>query len=97
MTCFYIAFNNKFYPCLSFKDIPFKNSIFQEYLGFTLDVKLKFVEHIKNSDMVRHEVRVASYELRVKSCEFKATSYEFESMSYELESTSSKIIKSLNH
>ena len=35
-------------PCLSFNDIPLKNSISQKHLGLTLDVKLNFVEHIKN-------------------------------------------------
>ena len=36
------------HPCLSFNDIPLKNSISQKHLGLTLDVKLNFVEHIKN-------------------------------------------------
>ena len=36
-----------FHPNLSF-NIPLKNSIFQKHLGFTLDVKLNFDEHIKN-------------------------------------------------
>ena len=35
-------------PCLSFNDIPLKNSISQKHLGLTLDVNLNFVEHIKN-------------------------------------------------
>ena len=48
-------------------------------------------------DMVKQELRIASYELRVESlkarveiqkCEFKSTSYEFKSTSYEFESTS---------
>ena len=34
--------------CLSFNDIPLKNSISQNHLVLTLDVKLNFVEHIKN-------------------------------------------------
>ena len=34
--------------CLSFNDIPLKNSISQIHLGLTLDVKLNFVEHIEN-------------------------------------------------
>ena len=37
-----------FHPCLSINDIPLKNSISQKHLGLTLDVKLYFVEHIKN-------------------------------------------------
>ena len=36
------------HPCLSFNDIPLKNSISQKHLGLTLDVKLNFVELIKN-------------------------------------------------
>ena len=36
------------HPCLSFNDILLKNSISQKHLGLTLDVKLNFVEHIKN-------------------------------------------------
>ena len=36
------------HPCLSFNDIPLKSSISQKHLGLTLDVKLNFVEHIKN-------------------------------------------------
>ena len=36
------------HPCLSFNDIPLKNSISQKHLGLTLAVKLSFVEHIKN-------------------------------------------------
>ena len=35
------------HPCLSFNDIPLKNSISQKYLRLTLDVKLNFVEHLK--------------------------------------------------
>ena len=35
-------------PSLSFNNIPLNNSIFQKNLGLTLDVKLYFVEHIKN-------------------------------------------------
>ena len=34
--------------CLSFNDIPLKNSISQNHLVLTLDVKLNFAEHIKN-------------------------------------------------
>ena len=34
------------HPCLSFNNIPLKNSISQKHLGLTLDVKLNFVEHI---------------------------------------------------
>ena len=37
------------HSCLSFNDIPLKNSISQKHIGLTLDVKLKFVEHIKIS------------------------------------------------
>ena len=37
-----------FHPCLSFNDIPLKNSISHKHLGLTLDVKLNFVEQIKN-------------------------------------------------
>ena len=36
------------HPCLSFNDISLKNSLSQKHLGLTLDVKLNFVEHIKN-------------------------------------------------
>ena len=36
------------HPCLSFNKIPLKTSISQKHLGLTLDVKLNFVEHIKN-------------------------------------------------
>ena len=36
------------HPYLSFNDIPIKNSISQKHLALTLDVKLNFVEHIKN-------------------------------------------------
>ena len=36
------------YPSLSFNIIALKNSMFQKRLGLTLDVKLNFVEHIKN-------------------------------------------------
>ena len=36
------------HPCLLFNDISLKNSISQKHLGLTLDVKLIFVEHIKN-------------------------------------------------
>ena len=36
-------------PCLSFNDILLKNSISQKHLGLTLDVKLNFVDHIKNT------------------------------------------------
>ena len=36
------------HPCRSFNDIPIKNSISQKHLALTLDVKLNFVEHIKN-------------------------------------------------
>ena len=36
------------HPCLLFNDIPLKNSISQKRFGLTLDVKLNFVEHIKN-------------------------------------------------
>ena len=36
------------HPCLSFNDSPSKNSISQKHLGLTLDVKLNFVDHIKN-------------------------------------------------
>ena len=36
------------HPCLSFNDIPLKNSISQKHLGLTLDVNLNFVQHIKN-------------------------------------------------
>ena len=33
---------------LSFNNIPLKNSMSQKHLGLTLDVKLNFVEYIKN-------------------------------------------------
>ena len=36
------------HPIYLFNNISLKNSIFQKHLGLTLDVKLKFVEHIKN-------------------------------------------------
>ena len=36
------------HPCLSFNDIPLKNSISQKHLRLTLDVKLNFFEHIEN-------------------------------------------------
>ena len=36
------------HPCLSFNDIALKSSISQKHLGLKLDVKLNFVEHIKN-------------------------------------------------
>ena len=36
------------HPCLSFNDIALKNSISQKHLGLTLDIKLNFVEHIRN-------------------------------------------------
>ena len=36
------------HPCLSFNDTPLKNSISQKHFGLTLDVKLNFLEHIKN-------------------------------------------------
>ena len=36
------------HPCLSFDNIPLKNSISQKHLGLTLDVKLNFVEQTKN-------------------------------------------------
>ena len=34
--------------CLSFNDNPLMNNISKKHLGLTLDVKLNFVEHIKN-------------------------------------------------
>ena len=36
------------HPCLSFNDIPLKNSISQQHLGLTLEVNLNFVKHMKN-------------------------------------------------
>ena len=36
------------HPCLSFNDILLRNRISQKHLGLKLDVKLNFVEHIKN-------------------------------------------------
>ena len=36
------------HPCLSSNNILIKNSISQKHLGLTIDVKLNFVEHIKN-------------------------------------------------
>ena len=36
------------HPCLSFNNIPLKNSISQKHLGLKLDVKLNFVEYMKN-------------------------------------------------
>ena len=35
------------HPCLSFNNIPLKNSISQKYLGLKLDVKLNLVEYMK--------------------------------------------------
>ena len=35
------------HPCLSFNNIPLKNSIFQKHLELALDVKLNFAEHVK--------------------------------------------------
>ena len=59
-------------------------------------------DYFPKSDMVKHELRVASYEFRVESlkarveglkaqveiqkCDFKSTSYEFETTSYEFKS-----------
>ena len=36
------------HSCLSSNNILIKNSISQKHLGLTIDVKLNFVEHIKN-------------------------------------------------
>ena len=36
------------HPCLSSNNILIKNSISQKHLGLKIDVKLNFVEHIKN-------------------------------------------------
>ena len=36
------------HSCLSFNNIPLKNSISQKHLGLTLDVTLIFIAHIKN-------------------------------------------------
>ena len=35
------------HPCLSFNDIPLKNSVSQKHLGLTLGVKLNFLLNIK--------------------------------------------------
>ena len=35
------------HPCLSFNNIPLKNSISQKHLGLKLDVKLNLVEYMK--------------------------------------------------
>ena len=35
------------HPTLSFNNIPLSNSLFQKYLGLTLDIKLNFSEHVK--------------------------------------------------
>ena len=37
------------HPALLFNNIPLSNSLFQKHLGLTLDIKLKFSEHIKVS------------------------------------------------
>ena len=36
------------HPTLLFNNIPLNNSLFQEHLGLTLDIKLNFSEHIKS-------------------------------------------------
>ena len=36
------------HPTLLFNNIPLNNSLFQKYLGLTLDIKLNFPEHIKS-------------------------------------------------
>ena len=36
------------HPTLLFNNIPLSNSLFQKHLGFTLDIKLNFSEHIKS-------------------------------------------------
>ena len=36
------------HPTLLFNNIPLSNSLFQKHLGLTLDIKLNFLEHIKN-------------------------------------------------
>ena len=36
------------HPCLLFNGIPLKNRTIQKHLGLTLEVKLNFVEYIKN-------------------------------------------------
>ena len=36
------------YPTLLFNNIPLNNSLFQKHLGFTLDIKLNFSEHLKS-------------------------------------------------
>ena len=40
--------NKLLYPCLWFNDIHLKNSTSQKHLGLILEVKLNFIEHIKN-------------------------------------------------
>ena len=37
-----------FHLCLSFNNIPLKNSMFQKHLGLKLDVKLNVIEYIKS-------------------------------------------------
>ena len=37
------------HPCLSFNNIPLKNIMSLKHLRLTLDFKLNFVEHIKNT------------------------------------------------
>ena len=36
------------HPTLLFNNIPLSNSLFQKHLVLTLDIKLNFLEHIKN-------------------------------------------------
>ena len=47
-----VIFNRKtkklLHSCLSFNNVPLRNSISKKHLGLELDVKPNFVEHIKN-------------------------------------------------
>ena len=36
------------HPTLLFNNIPLSNSLFQKHLGLTLDIKLNFLEHMRN-------------------------------------------------
>ena len=74
--------------------------IFWPAPNFVLIAKVFFQRILAESDMVKHELQVASYELRVESLkarvEIKSTSYKFRSTSYEFKSTSCEF-KSTNH
>ena len=49
-----------------------------------------------SSDLLNHELRVASYDIKITSYELKSMSYSIKSTSYELESTSYNI-KSMSY